>query len=116
MAVEGGFRLLGEDGHHHADEIDDGGVGVADLVPEAGGGEAVLDDEGGACGEGAHSGVVLGVGVEEGEAGEKAVVAGGLGPVGETLAGGDVHLVGEHDPLGVAGGTGGVDEHGDVVG
>ena len=36
--------------------------------------------------------------------------------MGETLAGGDVHLVGEHDALGVAGGAGGVDEHGDVVG
>ena len=54
--------------------------------------------------------------MEKGEAGEKAVVAGGLGPVGETLAGSDVHLVSEHHALGVAGGAGGVDEHGDVVG
>ena len=50
VAVEGGFGLLGEDGHHHADEIDDGGLGVADLVPETGGGEAVFDDEGGTSG------------------------------------------------------------------
>ena len=39
VAVEGRFGLLGEDGHHHADEIDDSGLGVADLVPEAGGAE-----------------------------------------------------------------------------
>ena len=116
VAVEGRFGLLGEDGHHHADEIDDSGLGVADLIPEAGGGKAVLDDEGGTGGESAHGGIVLGVGVEKGEAGEKAVVTGGLGPVGKTLAGGDVHLVSEHDALGVAGGAGGVDEHGDVVG
>ena len=116
LGIGGGRSLLGEDGHHHADEVNHGGAGVPNLVPESGGAESVGDDQSCTGGEGSHGGVVLGVGVEVGETGEEPVFASGLGPVGEPLAGGDVHLVGDLDALGVAGGAGGVLEHGNVDG
>ena len=111
VGVIGTGFVFDQDGHHHTDEVDYGGAGLAHLRPEAGGREAFLHHQGSAGGQGAHSAVVLGVGVEVGEAGKEAVVGGGLGPQGETLAGGDIHLMGDHYAFGVAGGAGGVLEH-----
>ena len=112
---KGRLGLLGQHGHHHADEIDDGGIGLPDLLPETGGAEALLHHQRRPCCQGAHGGVVLCIRMKEGKAGEEAVVAAGLSPVGEPLPGSNVHLVGEHYTLGVARGAGGVHEHADVL-
>ena len=113
--VVGFWFVLGQHGHHHADEVDHRGLGFAHLSPETGRAETVDHHQCPAGSQSAHSRVVLDVGVVVGQAGEEPVICGGLGPVGKALSGGHVHHVGTHHALGVACGAGGVDQHGDII-
>ena len=116
VGVIGRRVIFRQYGHHHTDKVDDGSVGVSYLLPKSGGAETVLDHQRGARCQSSHSAVILGVGVKVGQAGEKAVGGAGLRPQGKPLAGSDIHLMGNHDALGIAGSAGSVLQHCDVGG
>ena len=115
VGVLGRRRVFRQHRHHHPDKVDHRSPRLPHLPPKPRYAEAVYNNQRSPRGQGAHSRIILNVGVVKRQAGEKAVARRGLRPMRETLPGGDIHPVRDHHPLGVAGSAGGVDQHRHII-
>ena len=115
IGVLGRWRVFRQHRHHHPDKVDHRSPRLPHLPPKPRRAEAVDDNQRSPGGQGAHSRIILNVGVVKGQASKKAVARRGLRPVREPLPGGDIHPMRDHHALGVAGGAGGVDQHRHII-